>query len=113
MASGMIVDVPGGAIAALEKELECVENKQPVVVSGSSDSELCPSPVTASPSHRRSGPIRRTKGGWTPQEDETLRHAVRVFTGKSWKKIAEFFTDRTEVQCLHRWQKVLNPELVS
>lgn len=25
---------------------------------------------------------------------------------------AEFFPDRTEVQCLHRWQKVLNPELV-
>jgi hypothetical protein len=26
--------------------------------------------------------------------------------------IAEFFTDRTDVQCLHRWQKVLNPDLV-
>ncbi|KAG6485686.1 hypothetical protein ZIOFF_054250 [Zingiber officinale] len=26
--------------------------------------------------------------------------------------IAEFFPDRTEVQCLHRWQKVLNPELI-
>ena len=25
---------------------------------------------------------------------------------------AEFFPDRTEVQCLHRWQKVLNPELI-
>lgn len=25
---------------------------------------------------------------------------------------AEFFTDRTDVQCLHRWQKVLNPDLV-
>ena len=25
---------------------------------------------------------------------------------------AEFFHDRTEVQCLHRWQKVLNPELI-
>ena len=25
---------------------------------------------------------------------------------------AEFFQDRTEVQCLHRWQKVLNPELI-
>ncbi|XP_031488374.1 uncharacterized protein LOC116256221 [Nymphaea colorata] len=112
MASGVMVDAPGGAIPALEKELECVENKQPVALSASSDSELCPSPVTASPSHRRSGPIRRAKGGWTPQEDETLRHAVRAFKGKNWKKIAEFFTDRTEVQCLHRWQKVLNPELV-
>ena len=25
---------------------------------------------------------------------------------------AEYFEDRTDVQCLHRWQKVLNPELV-
>ena len=25
---------------------------------------------------------------------------------------AEYFTDRTDVQCLHRWQKVLNPDLV-
>ncbi|RWW62415.1 hypothetical protein BHE74_00030457, partial [Ensete ventricosum] len=25
---------------------------------------------------------------------------------------AEFFPQRTEVQCLHRWQKVLNPELI-
>nr|XP_018684838.1 PREDICTED: myb-related protein B isoform X2 [Musa acuminata subsp. malaccensis] len=25
---------------------------------------------------------------------------------------AEFFPHRTEVQCLHRWQKVLNPELI-
>ena len=26
--------------------------------------------------------------------------------------MAESFVDRTDVQCLHRWQKVLNPELV-
>ena len=26
--------------------------------------------------------------------------------------IASFFTNRTDVQCLHRWQKVLNPDLV-
>lgn len=32
--------------------------------------------------------------------------------GKNWKKIAEYFPERTDVQCLHRWQKVLNPELV-
>ncbi|KAJ4977935.1 hypothetical protein NE237_008715 [Protea cynaroides] len=74
--------------------------------------EIC-STATTSPSHRRTtGPIRRAKGGWTPQEDETLRKAVQAFKGKCWKKIAEFFPDRSEVQCLHRWQKVLNPELV-
>ncbi|XWS50882.1 hypothetical protein CRYUN_Cryun12cG0128000 [Craigia yunnanensis] len=44
--------------------------------------------------------------------DEKLRNAISAFKGKSWKKIAEFFPDRSEVQCLHRWQQVLNPDLV-
>ncbi|KAL1210302.1 Transcription factor MYB3R-1 [Cardamine amara subsp. amara] len=62
---------------------------------------------------RTSGPARRsTKGQWTPDEDEVLCKAVERFQGKNWKKIAECFKDRTDVQCLHRWQKVLNPELV-
>ncbi|KAF5737167.1 hypothetical protein HS088_TW13G00045 [Tripterygium wilfordii] len=99
----------------------CRENKQLTAASGSSVSEGSgilrspgtSSPATASPTHRRTtGPIRRAKGGWTPEEDETLRNAVAAFKGKSWKKIAEFFPDRSEVQCLHRWQKVLNPDLI-
>ncbi|CAL0327291.1 unnamed protein product [Lupinus luteus] len=81
---------------------------------------------------RTTGPTRRsTKGQWTPEEtgnvvfaqnsvttnmsnfhDEILCQAVQRFKGKNWKKIAECFKDRTDVQCLHRWQKVLNPELV-
>ncbi|KAK8980247.1 hypothetical protein V6N11_061461 [Hibiscus sabdariffa] len=62
---------------------------------------------------RTTGPTRRsTKGQWTAEEDEILRNAVQRFKGKNWKKIAECFKDRTDVQCLHRWQKVLNPELV-
>ncbi|CAI0441329.1 unnamed protein product [Linum tenue] len=62
---------------------------------------------------RTSGPTRRsTKGQWTAEEDEILSQAVQRFKGKNWKKIAECFKDRTDVQCLHRWQKVLNPELV-
>ncbi|CAN6880760.1 unnamed protein product [Brassica oleracea] len=62
---------------------------------------------------RPCGPARRsTKGQWTAEEDEVLCKAVERFQGKNWKKIAECFKDRTDVQCLHRWQKVLNPELV-
>lgn len=30
----------------------------------------------------------------------------------NWKEVASHFADRTDVQCLGRWQKVLNPELV-
>ncbi|KAL1193865.1 Transcription factor MYB3R-3 [Cardamine amara subsp. amara] len=104
-------------------EDHCVENKQSIAASSSSVSEgstssshkspTTASPATVSPARRRtSGPIRRAKGGWTPEEDETLRQAVGTFKGKSWKKIADFFPYRTEVQCLHRWQKVLNPDLV-
>ncbi|KAL8139252.1 hypothetical protein V2J09_005273 [Rumex salicifolius] len=44
--------------------------------------------------------------------DELLCKAVQIYKGKNWKKIAECFKDRTDVQCLHRWQKVLNPELI-
>ncbi|XP_078433752.1 transcription factor MYB3R-1-like isoform X2 [Wolffia australiana] len=62
---------------------------------------------------RLSGPTRRsTKGGWTPQEDALLFNAVQHHNARNWKKIAECFKDRTDVQCLHRWQKVLNPELI-
>ncbi|XP_030475601.1 transcription factor MYB3R-3 [Syzygium oleosum] len=111
-------------MAELKIEDCCLENKQLTAASNSSLSEgsasaatlkspAVSSPATTSPSHRRTtGPIRRAKGGWTPEEDETLRNAVAVYNGKSWKKIAEYFPDRSEVQCLHRWQKVLNPELV-
>lgn len=67
---------------------------------------------TVRPLHgRTSGPKRRSRQ-WIPEEDEILRQAVQQFKGKSWKKIAECFKDRTDVQCLHRWQKVLDPELV-
>ncbi|XVE77082.1 hypothetical protein DITRI_Ditri13aG0033400 [Diplodiscus trichospermus] len=65
------------------------------------------------PFRRISGPTRRsTKGGWTEEEDKLLTFAVQKFNGKSWKKIAKEVPDRTDVQCLHRWQKVLNPDLV-
>ncbi len=37
---------------------------------------------------------------------------VDEYGAKNWKRIAGFFHDRTDVQCLHRWQKVLNPKLV-
>ncbi|KAL6503203.1 Transcription factor myb3r-5 [Orobanche hederae] len=110
-------------MAEVKSDDLCIENKEFLAASSSSVSEnsssfavkspRISSPSSSSPAHRRTtGPIRRAKGGWTPEEDDTLKKAVAAFRGKSWKKIAEFFPDRSEVQCLHRWQKVLNPELV-
>ena len=55
---------------------------------------------------------RATMGKWSEDEDELLRQAVDEFGGKNWKKIANKLQGRTDVQCLHRWQKVLRPGLV-
>ncbi|XP_077987181.1 myb-related protein A-like [Glandiceps talaboti] len=52
------------------------------------------------------------KGRWTKDEDERLRQVVESCGTDNWKLIASYFNDRTDVQCLHRWQKVLNPELI-
>jgi hypothetical protein len=49
---------------------------------------------------------------WTKEEDEKLQTLVDKHGAKNWKRIASYFDNRTDVQCLHRWQKVLNPELV-
>lgn len=49
---------------------------------------------------------------WNSKEDELLRNLVQKYGGKNWKAIAEFFPEKTEIQCLHRWEKVLNPAIV-
>jgi hypothetical protein len=41
-----------------------------------------------------------------------LRNAVEVYGAKNWKLITSAVPTRTDVQCLHRWQKVLRPGLV-
>ncbi len=55
---------------------------------------------------------RASMGKWTEEEDRILKQAVDEFGGKSWKKIAARLVNRSDVQCLHRWQKVLKPGLV-
>jgi myb-related protein len=57
-------------------------------------------------------PATQQKRWWTLEEDEKLKDLVQTHGAKNWKKIASFFEDRSDVQCLHRWQKVLNPSLV-
>jgi len=32
--------------------------------------------------------------------------------GEVWETVASFFEDRSDVQCQHRWTKVVNPQLV-
>lgn len=53
-------------------------------------------------------------GRWTKEEDIKLRSAVAAVGAKNWKRISQEFLDgrRSDVQCLHRWNKVLKPGLV-
>ncbi|XP_042608004.1 myb-related protein A isoform X2 [Cyprinus carpio] len=49
---------------------------------------------------------------WSRDEDEKLKKLVEQHGTDAWKSIANYFPTRTDGQCQHRWQKVLNPELV-
>lgn len=48
---------------------------------------------------------------WTKDEDECLRNAVNKYGACSWKDIAMAVQNRNDLQCFHRWQKVLKPGL--
>jgi len=69
--------------------------------------------TTTSPSTPSSSPSSPTSPSkWTTSEDAILRRTVALHSGKNWKTIARSLPHRTDVQCLHRWQKVLRPGLV-
>ncbi|KAL7328998.1 hypothetical protein PS15p_207181 [Mucor circinelloides] len=46
---------------------------------------------------------------WTKEEDKKLTDAVKLFGNCNWQQVADILGDRTGQQCLHRWQKSLNP----
>ncbi|GAA6092150.1 transcriptional activator Myb [Tachysurus ichikawai] len=68
--------------------------------------------------HDYDAPLAKTgkrhlgKTRWTREEDEKLKRLVEHHGSEDWKVIASFLPNRTDVQCQHRWQKVLNPELI-
>ena len=60
-------------------------------------------------------PAKKPSGvRWTKDEDERLRQAVQKMGANNWKTISQTYFPgrRTDMQCLHRWQKVLRPGLV-
>jgi hypothetical protein len=90
-----------------------------VTPSNSSISSICPidtaaavAAAAASNSNRPYAPTKSSRGKWNQEEDELLREAVQRHGGRNWKKISEILVGRTDVQCLHRWQKVLRPGLI-
>mmetsp|Transcript_27870 Transcript_27870/g.85506 ORF Transcript_27870/g.85506 Transcript_27870/m.85506 type:complete len:751 (+) Transcript_27870:70-2322(+) len=51
-------------------------------------------------------------GKWTEDEDRRLRDIVEKHGAKNWKKLSQILGSvRSDVQCLHRWNKVLRPGL--
>ena len=51
-------------------------------------------------------------GKWTEDEDRRLRDIVERYGAKNWKKLSQILGNvRSDVQCLHRWNKVLRPGL--
>ncbi|OWF43222.1 transcriptional activator Myb-like isoform X2 [Mizuhopecten yessoensis] len=52
------------------------------------------------------------KGRWTKEEDEKLKKVLEICGTQDWKLVAKYFVDRTDIQCQHRWHKVLNPALI-
>uniref|UniRef100_A0A674KBP7 MYB proto-onco like 1 n=1 Tax=Terrapene triunguis TaxID=2587831 RepID=A0A674KBP7_9SAUR len=49
---------------------------------------------------------------WTRDEDEKLKKLVEQNGTDDWTFIASHLQNRSDFQCQHRWQKVLNPELI-
>mmetsp|Transcript_25291 Transcript_25291/g.31167 ORF Transcript_25291/g.31167 Transcript_25291/m.31167 type:complete len:641 (+) Transcript_25291:99-2021(+) len=69
-------------------------------------------PPHVRPVESKIGKLRASMGKWSPEEDNCLRQAVEQNNAKNWKGIASSLPGRTDVQCLHRWQKVLKPGLI-
>lgn len=46
---------------------------------------------------------KQKKRYWNDQEDLKLKELVERYGAKNWKRIADSFENRTDVQCLHRW----------
>ena len=50
-------------------------------------------------------------GRWTKEEDTKLKTLIQNH-GERWSMIASHYSDRSDVQCHHRWSKTVNPEIV-
>ncbi|XP_034551791.1 v-myb avian myeloblastosis viral oncogene homolog-like 2a isoform X2 [Notolabrus celidotus] len=49
---------------------------------------------------------------WTREEDEILKTLTSKLGKDDWETVAKYLPGRTEVQCMHRWVKYLDPDLI-
>ncbi|KAI8967452.1 hypothetical protein BDF20DRAFT_901148 [Mycotypha africana] len=53
-----------------------------------------------------------SKKKWTAEEDKLLARGVKIFGNHNWQMVASIMEGRTGQQCLHRWQKAINPTII-
>jgi hypothetical protein len=51
------------------------------------------------------------KGKWSPHEDEQLMAALKLYGTQNWQAVAQMLDGRTGQQCLHRYEKAINPQI--
>mmetsp|Transcript_34204 Transcript_34204/g.133968 ORF Transcript_34204/g.133968 Transcript_34204/m.133968 type:complete len:501 (-) Transcript_34204:1598-3100(-) len=76
------------------------------------DKEPNQSPSTPAERQSRGTNWSKRLSNWSDEEDRILTKCVAKFGAKNWKVIATHLPNRTDIQCLHRWNTVLNPQLV-
>ncbi|KAM6977363.1 v-myb avian myeloblastosis viral oncogene homolog-like 2a [Aplochiton taeniatus] len=54
----------------------------------------------------------KVKVRWTHEEDENLKILVNNFGQQDWKTIASFLPGRGDYQCMHRFKRYLDPNLI-
>ena len=76
-------------------------------------SQLLKKRVTSSSSSPKKSPsLSSKKGKWTPEEDKLLSSLVKHYNSRNWRTISKNIPGRSQIQCQHRWTKILQPGLV-
>jgi hypothetical protein len=129
---GSCLDLPGSAMmdanqlalvepAPVDEQPEGHEDTEPAEAVSPPEQQKPAAPITTSVSSvakPREGKsnigVQRDSSLWTAQEDEELRAGVKKHAHSNWKAIAAELPsgNKSAIQCLHRWRKVLNPEVV-
>lgn len=77
---------------------------------GDDEEEITPQDTDSDVAEQREG--GKVKVKWTQEEDDKLKVLVQKLGASDWKSIAGSIPNHTELQCQHRWCKVLDPELI-
>ncbi len=101
--------VKGGALSVGTKLTIAAAVSPPVTPAVEAKAE----PGATEPRSREAvGRPKNNSASWNDAQDEALKQLVGQHNGRNWKAIAAGLDGKTPTQCLHRWQRVLNPNVV-